>query len=53
MNRYVTFLGVAVVSLVLVTGSGSFSAMSTDRGMEISVVDDENAYLAIQNDEPL
>jgi len=53
MNRYVTLLGVAAVSLMLVTGSGSFGATSTDRGTEMSVVDDENAYLAIQNDEPL
>ena len=53
MNRHVMLLGVAVASLMLATGSGSFSAMSADRDVEISVVDDENAYLAIQNDEPL
>lgn len=46
-RRRLALLGLAAASLVLATGSGAFSATSADRGVEVSVVEDDKAYLAL------
>lgn len=47
MNRRIVLLGLACASLLLASGSGAFTAISADRSVEVSVVDDDEAFLAI------
>jgi hypothetical protein len=47
MNRRIALIGLACLSLLLATGSGAFSAMSADRSVDVTVVDDSEAYIAI------
>jgi hypothetical protein len=53
MNRRTVLLALAGVSLVLMSGSGAFTSMSAERGVDISVVEDDRAYLAINSSEAL
>jgi len=42
-------IGLAVVALILLlTASGAFSAVEADRPLQVSVVEDDEAYLAIE-----
>lgn len=50
MNRYV-LLFVAALALSMAVGSGGFSTVSADRGMNVAVVEDENAYLQVIEEE--
>lgn len=50
IRRLALVLGLTAVVL-LATGTGAFSSVSAERGVDVAVVDDEHAYVAIQNDE--
>ncbi len=45
-RRQIALLGLAVASLMLATGSGAFTSTSADRGVSVSVVEDDRAYLS-------
>ena len=53
MDRRIALLGLVSLALLIAPSTGAFSAMSADRGVDVSVVDDSNAYMAINNDAPL
>ncbi|WP_227131109.1 hypothetical protein [Halorubellus salinus] len=40
-------LGAAVVVLATTTGTGAFSAVNAERGIQVAVVDDDSAYLGV------
>ena len=50
-GRRLALVGLAVAMVVAVTaGTGAFSATATDRGIEVAVVDDDEAYLGIETE---
>ena len=53
MNRRIILLSAACAAVLLVAGTGGFSAMSAERTVDVAVVDDDSAYLRIANDDPL
>lgn len=46
-TRRLALVVLAVASLTAVVGSGAFSSVSAERGVYVSVVDDEDAYLGL------
>jgi uncharacterized membrane protein len=50
-RRLAAVLAVVAVAL-LSTGSGAFTAAQLDRGMEVNVVEDEEAFLAVEELDP-
>jgi hypothetical protein len=40
-------LGAAVVVLATTAGTGAFSTVGAERGVQVAVVDDDNAYLGV------
>ena len=53
MNRRIVLLSAACAAVLLVAGTGGFSAMSAERTVDVAVVDDDSAYLRIATDDPL
>lgn len=51
MRQRWIYLGLLTVALTLLVGTGSYSAVSADRGADIAVVPDEHAYLGIETEE--
>ncbi|MFC7131945.1 MULTISPECIES: hypothetical protein [Salinibaculum] len=48
-RRRLALVALAVASLAAAVGSGAFSSVSAERGVYVSVVDDEDAYIAIDD----
>jgi hypothetical protein len=46
-RRHLVLVALALVGLSAVTGAGSVSSTSADRGVSVNVADDEEAYLGI------
>ncbi|MFP8956488.1 hypothetical protein ACLI4Y_07155 [Natrialbaceae archaeon A-CW3] len=52
-GRKALSLTVAIVAVIaLLTASGAYSSITADRGLQVSVVDDDQAYLAIEKNDP-
>ena len=51
MNRKLAFGLAATAAILLVSSTGAFSSVSAERGINIAVVDDENAYMGIESGE--
>ena len=49
-RRRLLMLGAAVAVLASVGGTGGFSTANADRGVQVAVVDDEQAYLGIESE---
>jgi hypothetical protein len=47
-RRHLLLLGLAAVLLASAGGTGGFSAVDASRGIEVAVVDDDEAYLGIE-----
>ena len=47
-RRHLLLFGLAAVLLASVGGTGGFSAVDASRGIEVAVVDDDEAYLGIE-----
>ena len=50
-THVVAFVVVIAATLVLSVGTGSFTALSADRNVDIGTTSDDSAYLAISYDE--
>ena len=48
MRRRLLYLVAATLALSVIVGTGGFSAVSADRGVDVAVVPDEHAYLGIE-----
>lgn len=51
ISRRTLLVGLLATSLIAVVGTSGFSAVSADRPVQVSVVDDEDAYLAFPDEE--
>ena len=51
MNRKLAFGLAATAAILLVSSTGAFSSVSAERGINVAVVDDENAYIGIESKE--
>lgn len=51
-RRRLVLLSLAVASLALAAGTGAFTAMSADRGVDVRVADDDSAYIGIEKETP-
>lgn len=51
MNRKLAFGLAATAAILLVSSTGAFSSVSAERGINVAVVDDENAYMGIESGE--
>lgn len=51
MRRTAAYVLLSVVAIVLVTGTGSYSAVEADRTVTAKIVDDDDSYMSIDNHE--
>jgi len=51
LRRVAMLVGIVLVATSAISGTGSFSAVAADRAIEVSVADDEAAYLGLAYDE--
>lgn len=51
MNRRWLYGGLLVLATTMLVSTGSFSALSADRGVDVAVAEDENAYLGVTTPE--
>jgi len=53
MTRRWLYGGLVVLALSLLVSTGSFSAVSADRGVDVTVADDDDAFLGITLESPV
>jgi len=53
MNRRWLYGAMIVLAISLLVGTGSFSAVSADRGVAITVADDDSAFLGFTSEAPV
>lgn len=51
MSKKLAFGLAATAAILLVGSTGAFSSVSAERGINVAVVDDENAYMGIESGE--
>lgn len=51
MNKKLAFGLAATAVILLVSSTGAFSSVSAERGINVAVVDDEDAYMGIESEE--
>lgn len=49
-GRYVAVAGLALAVVLLAAQTGAFSAIAADRDVQVTVVDDQSAYLGVETD---